>query len=715
MFHNRIKVRSTLIIMFFLFSQLIMAMPNEVGNINGTDQPFFFIEPLPTQLSRLYADGSIIELKGEIVTWPMIGSDLSRITLEEFKEQVLASRKAFENNPHKIVVSGGPTRGLNIVFNVSSPPPGAATALESVATYIESQFTDNITVTINVGFASMGPGILGGTSNYYAGVVTWTNSRSGLINGMDFNDSIQNWLPSGSTIPIRYIYTSGTATNEDRCYFSRANYNATIGTVAGTAADMTFNTDFTWDYDPSNGITGGTVCFQSVVAHEVGHVLGFVSGADFRTTDIEAMDICRFQRSDGAGDYNPDNLTEFQNTARMVDKDDAGSYSNDVNSDLISVEYQMSDGTPYQCSHFGQGQVYAIMQPAISYGLTYYPDFYKTPDKDIFDAIGWDYPAVLTYTLTINTAGSGTVTKNPNLAGYLPGTAVELLANASLGWSFDHWSDSLTGSANPDTIIMNSNKTVTAHFTQNQYTLTITINGNGTVTKNPNQAYYTYGQQVILTANADPGWQFDHWTGSLTGSQNPDTLIIDDNELVTAYFTQNQYTLTVSINGNGAVIKNPDQTYYAYGQQVELLAIADSNWLFDHWSGGLTGSQNPDTIVIAQDTTVNAHFTEEPYAEENQTMNIKQNLLEIFPNPANDNVIIKYSASASNTDMVLMIYNVTGALIKSIFLPTTYSSTPAIISWDGCDNVGKKVANGIYFLQFTAAGWTSTRKILVSR
>jgi len=696
-------------------SALGMVLFSFLPSMSAAENYFYFIEPAPVQLSRLYADGSIIELKGEIITWPMIGSDLSKITLEEFKEQVLAGRKAFENNSHKIVVSGGPTRGLNIVFNVSSPPPGAAAALESVATYIESQFADNVTVTINVGFESMGPGILGGTSNYYAGVVTWANTRTGLINGMDFNDSIQNWLPSGSTIPVRYNYTSGTATNEDRCFFSRANYNATIGTVAGNAADMTFNTDFTWDYDPSNGITGGTVCFQSVVAHEVGHVLGFVSGADFRTNDIEAMDICRFQRSDGAGDYNPDNLTEFQNTARMVDKDDAGSYSNDVNSDLISVEYQMSDGTPYQCSHFGQGQVSAIMQPAISYGQTYYPNFYKTPDKDIFDAIGWDYPATLTYTLTINTVGSGTVTKNPNLAGYLPGTPVELLANASLGWSFDHWSDSLTGSANPDTIIMNSNKTVTAHFTQNQYTLTITINGNGTVTKNPNQAYYTYGQQVILTANADPNWLFDHWSGGLTGSQNPDTLIIDGNESVTAYFVNNQCTLIVNINGNGVVIKNPDQTYYTYGQEVELFAIADSNWLFDHWSGGLTGNQNPDTIVIEQDTTVNAHFAEEPYAEEDQTVRIGQGSIEIFPNPANNNVTIKYSFAQGCSKMVLMIYTTAGALIKSISLPVAYSSMPATISWDGCDNTGKKVASGIYFLKFLAPDCTTTRKILVLR
>lgn len=155
---------------------------------------------------------------------------------------------------------------------------------------------------------------------------------------------------------------------------------------------MTINSDFNWDYDPSNGIASGYYCFQSVLAHEVGHVLGFTSGADFRyiLQDIEALDVYRFQRSDGSGDYNPDTLAEFQTTARMVDQNAPGT-DDDVNSDIISVEYQMSDGDPYQCSHFSQGNVYGIMQPAVSSGTTFYPDFYKTPDKTMLDAIGWDY------------------------------------------------------------------------------------------------------------------------------------------------------------------------------------------------------------------------------------------------------------------------------------------------------------------------------------
>jgi hypothetical protein len=51
----------------------------------------------------------------------------------------------------------------------------------------------------------------------------------------------------------------------------------------------------------------------------------------------------------------------------------------------------MSDGDYYQASHWRQGSVDGIMQPAISSGTTFYPNFYREADIEMFDAIGWDY------------------------------------------------------------------------------------------------------------------------------------------------------------------------------------------------------------------------------------------------------------------------------------------------------------------------------------
>ncbi len=463
-YHNIVKAICVVCIMFFISPQLLVA---ETTQGSSAAENMYFIEPGPIRQSTLYVDGSVIELHGQVVTWPMVGSDLTAMSLEEFKDAVLAAREAFENDPNKIVVSpDGPRGGLNIVYNVSNPPAGAVAALESLATYIESLFDDSATVTISVNFAPLSPGVIGATSNQYAGAVAWTTTRNSLINDMDYDDVIHDWLPTTNTIPVRYNYNSSTVTNEDRVWFSVGNYNAAIGTYITTAANMTFSTNFSFDYDPSDGITSGHMCFRSIAAHETGHVLGFVSGADFRTYEMEALDIYRFQDTDGDGDYNPDTLPEFQTTSRLVWKDVGSTSSRDVNSDIIEAEYRMEDGTPYQASHFAQNIVYACMQPTFSYGQSYYPDFYQEPDKVMFDAIGWDYvdTATITYTLTINIIGSGTVTKDPDWDVYPEGTVVTLTAIPDSGWHFDHWSGGASGPNNPTDITMNGDKVVTAHF-----------------------------------------------------------------------------------------------------------------------------------------------------------------------------------------------------------------------------------------------------------
>jgi uncharacterized repeat protein (TIGR02543 family) len=143
------------------------------------------------------------------------------------------------------------------------------------------------------------------------------------------------------------------------------------------------------------------------------------------------------------------------------------------------------------------------------------------------------------FTLSVTLDGSGSVTKSPNQGTYAYGTVVQLTASASTGWTFSSWSGNASGSSNPVSITMTGNKSVVAHFTQNQYTLTVAIDGSGTVSKNPNSASYTYGTVVTLTASASSGWVFGSWTGDLSGSQNPKTITMTGNKAVTAHFSDN--------------------------------------------------------------------------------------------------------------------------------------------------------------------------------
>jgi hypothetical protein len=494
-----------------------------------SESDYYFYEPGPVRQSTLYLDGSVVESETGMLISPVIGSDLSRITPEEFRNMVLEAHREFENAPKTTIVSPDRAgRGINIIFNCTSVPAPAMAALESAAVYIEQLFDDNVTVTINISYDSLPPGVIGWAISYLAPTPSWSVTRASLVNDMDADDTIQTWLPTTSTIPVRYTYGSTTITDENLVEFRVAPYNAVIGSYPGLAAEIQFSTEFNFDYDPSDGVSG--MCFLSVAVHEVGHVLGF--GSNAASYGIEVMDIYRFQNTDGAGNYNPDTWYDFQNTARMVDLSPG---TDDVNSDMIAVEYRMSDGNPYQASHFSQGNVYALMQPAISTNQTYYPNFYKVPDRDMFDAIGWDY--ILMYYLTTNVAGQGSVTRSPDTTWYTQGAAVELTAIPDAGWMFNQWSGDLSGSDNPDTIIMDYDRAVIASFVTLNCTLTVNTIGNGIVNRVPELPYYPRGSAVELTAVPDSGWVFSHWSGNLWGSQNPDTIIMNGDKTVNANFT----------------------------------------------------------------------------------------------------------------------------------------------------------------------------------
>ena len=217
------------------------------------------------------------------------------------------------------------------------------------------------------------------------------------------------------------------------------------------------------------------------------------------------------------------------------------------------------------------------------------------------------------YTLTASVpGGGGTITKSPNQTMYPSGTSVQLTAVPATGYSFHHWAGSATGTTNPVTVVMDSNKTVSAVFVPAiTYTLTasVTPTGKGTVSKNPNKTAYNAGEQVTLTASPAAGYAFDYWSGSASGTSSSVTVTMNSNKTVTAHFKAVTYSLTVTVNpaGTGIVMRDK-QAPYAAGTEVWLTANADSGYLFDHWSGDATGTSNPLKVTMTSNKTITAHY-----------------------------------------------------------------------------------------------------------
>ena len=145
-------------------------------------------------------------------------------------------------------------------------------------------------------------------------------------------------------------------------------------------------------------------------------------------------------------------------------------------------------------------------------------------DIGSFDASTWEITQIPADNdpppeLTTTVDGSGTISRSEE-APYALGQTLDLTAVPDPNWEFSHWSGDVSGSTNPKMITLNDDMTVTAVFTPIIVNLTTSTVGDGTVTASL-AGPYQQGQQITLTATADPGWVFVGWSGDITNSTNP--------------------------------------------------------------------------------------------------------------------------------------------------------------------------------------------------
>ena len=161
---------------------------------------------------------------------------------------------------------------------------------------------------------------------------------------------------------------------------------------------------------------------------------------------------------------------------------------------------------------------------------------------------------LVTHTLNVNVVGSGAVVHYPDQPSYFYGTSVVLTATAAADYVFAGWSGSASGMANPLTVLMNADKTITATFVPISYTVTVNTVGNGTVSKLPDQPSYLPGTIVTLTATPNTGSSFAGWSGSIGGLTNPIAITLNANKVVTATFVLGQ--LPIGDAGQSQIVKS---------------------------------------------------------------------------------------------------------------------------------------------------------------
>ena len=129
----------------------------------------------------------------------------------------------------------------------------------------------------------------------------------------------------------------------------------------------------------------------------------------------------------------------------------------------------------------------------------------------------------------------------------------------------------------------------------------------GAVARNPNQSDFPADSIVELTATPDLGFYFKEWMGDLAGSNNPASLLMDDDKAVEAQFGALR-NLSVAAAGQGFVSRHPDTNTFTENQLVILTAQPSNGWQFVEWRGGVSGTQNPLLLVMSNDQSVEAVF-----------------------------------------------------------------------------------------------------------
>jgi uncharacterized protein (TIGR02145 family)/uncharacterized repeat protein (TIGR02543 family) len=262
-------------------------------------------------------------------------------------------------------------------------------------------------------------------------------------------------------------------------------------------------------------------------------------------------------------------------------------------------------------------------------------------------------PAAKTYTLTVGTVSSngargGSVSRNPSKTAYDAGESVIVTATPDSNYKFTEWSGAASGTANPITITMNGDKTLTANFEWQgttpppppvtTYKITISINPatGGSVSLNPDRSDYDENAQVAATATARTDYRFTGWSNAATGTANPITITMNGNKTLTANFEQiPKYTITFNYNNgstNTTAITDTD------GKLTTLPTPTRNGYTFNGWYTAVEGGTavTVDRVYTAN-TAIYAQWTANP----------------ITPTPTQYTITFNYNyTSVSNTTAI---------------------------------------------------------------
>ncbi|MFG0253505.1 MAG: NF038122 family metalloprotease [Rhodopirellula sp. JB053] len=271
--------------------------------------------------------------------------------------------------------------------------PAAMAAVERAAAQWEAHLFDPITVSIEIDFDGTSGGVLGFAIPTEV-ILPYSEVRAAMqVDGLaETDDSIVERLPDADSLD--FALPTGTEFLGD-ISIAKANAKALnlrtseLDDLFGVAdGGIVMSESVSFDFNNADGVEAGQVDFESVVVHEIGHILGFLSSVDRFTTDAvpdtiqpSTLDLFRFRSLEGAD--NPRSPAGFEAIQREMRPSTPAAIDFILQDgwDLPAEEYPVELGEPanvlppdiipfgYQASHWQDsdlfGETIGVMAPTI--------------------------------------------------------------------------------------------------------------------------------------------------------------------------------------------------------------------------------------------------------------------------------------------------------------------------------------------------------------
>jgi len=213
-------------------------------------------------------------------------------------------------------------------------------------------------------------------------------------------------------------------------------------------------------------------------------------------------------------------------------------------------------------------------------------------------------------------AVNGDVSRDPDKTFYDPDEEVELTAHAHAGHTFQGWSGSITSSDNPVTVTMDSDKTITAEFLPNIYTITATSSGNGSIVPG-GEVSVTHGfsQTFEMEPAADHMIKDVLVDGESVGSAGTYLFsCVDRDHTIHVEFVR-AYTITASAGPGGSIVPSGDVLVEKGGSITFVITTAGAYRVSDIIVDGISRGAGSSFIFsdVDDNHTIRVEFLEIPH------------------------------------------------------------------------------------------------------